>query len=214
MPVRISVIDYGLGNIRSVAKALESAGALVLVTNKPEEISNSSGVVLPGVGAFGRGMENINKLGLLTHLVKEINTGKPFLGICLGFQLLFTESEEHGNTAGFDIVKGKVKKFTGRMKIPHMGWNQAKLKTQDAKYQMFAGIPDNPYFYFDHSYYVVPDDNNIISTTTLYGEVFTSSVIKDTLWGVQFHPEKSGINGMQFLRSFLKNVSKKNNSLP
>ncbi|MFH1957830.1 MAG: imidazole glycerol phosphate synthase subunit HisH [bacterium] len=214
MPVEISVVDYGLGNIRSVSKALEESGARVVVTNKPGEISNSRGVVFPGVGAFGKGMENVNKLGLLPYLVKEIKSGKPFLGICLGLQLLFTESEEHGNTAGFDIVKGKVKKFTGDIKIPHMGWNQIKLKMQDVKCKMFAGIPDNSYFYFDHSYYVKPDEDNIISAATSYGTVFTSAVIKDKIWGVQFHPEKSGKNGMRVLRNFLKNVSEKNNSLP
>lgn len=207
MSVKISVIDYGLGNIRSVAKALEAVGARVIITNKPGEILNSSGVVFPGVGAFGRGMENVNKLGLLTPLIKEMNRGKPFLGICLGLQLLFTESEEHTVSKGFDIIKGKVKRFTGDIKIPHMGWNQVKITpsiTPGIKNQIFDGIDDNSYFYFDHSYYVVPSDINIIAADTFYGRNFTASVIKDNIWGVQFHPEKSGKNGLKILKRFVQ----------
>jgi len=204
MSAEISVIDYGLGNIRSVAKALETAGAQVIITNKPDEISNSSGVVFPGVGAFGRGMENVNKLKLLPALIKEIDHGKPFLGICLGLQLLFTESAEHTVSKGFDIIKGKVKRFTGGIKIPHMGWNRVKIKNQ-----IFDGIDDNSYFYFDHSYYVELANTDIIAATTFYGSDFTSAVIKDNIWGVQFHPEKSGKNGLKILRRFIQKCLRK-----
>ncbi len=201
----ITVIDYGLGNLRSVVKALESVGAKVKVASTPQEITKAKAIVLPGVGSFQRAIENLNKLEILHALysaIKEEN--KPFLGICLGLQLLFMESTEHGSHKGLNIIEGKVKKFGATVKIPHMGWNQIKLKNKSSK--IFDGIPDNSYFYFVHSYYVDPKDRSIITTTTDYGTEFASSVQKDNVYGLQFHPEKSSGLGLKILENFVKNV--------
>ncbi len=196
----IAVIDYGMGNLRSVSKALESVGAETKVTNSPEDIKSAEAIVLPGVGAFCRGMENLEQLGLSPAILESIKNNKPFLGICLGLQLLFTESEEHGVSKGLGILKGSVKKFAPNVKIPHMGWNQIKLNTTD----LFDGIPDNSYFYFDHSYYVEPKDKNTVIAVTQYGKDFVSAVNKDNIWGVQFHPEKSSDLGLKILKNFVE----------
>jgi imidazole glycerol-phosphate synthase subunit HisH len=206
--VLIAVINYGLGNIRSVAKALELVGADVKVTNSAKDIANAKAVVFPGVGAFSSGMENLKKLDILSALIESINKGVPFLGLCLGLQLLFSESHEHGLHKGFDIIKGKVKKFNTDVKIPHMGWNQVRQVTvpQGHKSQsvdLFKGIPDNSYFYFVHSYYVEPEDKNVIAATTDYGAEFSSVVCKDNVIGLQFHPEKSSDLGLKILRNFV-----------
>ncbi|MBU1487166.1 imidazole glycerol phosphate synthase subunit HisH [bacterium] len=221
----IAVIDYDTGNLKSVSKALEAVGAKVEVTNDPRLIGRAEVLVLPGVGAFYRGMENLKRLNLLPSIFEAVKEGKPLLGICLGLQLLFTESEEHGTCQGLDIIKGKVKKFQGKMKIPHMGWNQIRIQKSDdpqmrvprrqttrkcgcpeGRDQIFKGIPDGSYFYFVHSYYVVPDDKNVIAATTEYGIEFTSAIAKDNIFAVQFHPEKSGELGLKILENFL-NVS-------
>ncbi len=205
----IVVIDYGMGNLKSVSKALESVGAKVKVSNTPKDIVSAEAIVLPGVGAFCRGMENLEQLGLLPAILQSIKDNKPFLGICLGLQLLFTESEEHGISNGLNIIKGKVKKFDysaptlrrGEIKIPHMGWNQIKVK---GKKDILRDIPDNSYFYFDHSYYVEPEDKNTIIATTQYGEEFVSAVNQGNVWGVQFHPEKSSDLGLKILKNFVE----------
>jgi glutamine amidotransferase len=221
----IAVIDYGMGNLRSVSKALESVGAKTIVIDNPNEIISADAVVLPGVGAFYRGMENLKEKNLLPAIYRAVQDNKPFLGICLGLQLLFTESEEHGISKGLDIIKGKVKKFStgvnpalarkSWVKIPHMGWNQVKLKIKNQKSKMenekvktnvFNGIPDGSYFYFDHSYYVEPEDKNTIAATTDYGIDFVSAVNKDNIWGVQFHPEKSSDLGLKILKNFVKSI--------
>ena len=189
----IAVIDYGLGNLRSVSKAVEKLGVEVEVTDSPERIEKADGIILPGVGAFHIGMQNLERLNLLPVLHKAISKGTPFLGICLGFQILFTQSEEHGICRGMDIIKGKVKRFTHELKIPHMGWNQVR-QTIDHRQQttdLFNGIIDNSYFYFVHSYYAEPEDQNVIIAKTEYGREFASVVNKGNVWGVQFHPEKS-----------------------
>lgn len=214
----ITVVDYGLGNLRSVSKALELAGARVSVTSNPKEILSAQGVVLPGVGAFHRGIENLKKLGIIPSLLKVIEEKKPFLGICLGLQLLFTESEEHAVTSGLGVIKGNVRKFTGQVKIPHMGWNEARQVTGSQRQcaslpkgdkvtsgglRLFDNIPDNSFFYFVHSYFVEPEDKNAIIATTDYGQEFTSAVVKDNVWGVQFHPEKSADLGLAVLKNFI-----------
>ena len=210
----IVVIDYGLGNLRSVAKALELAGAEVIVTNEPKKINDATAIVFPGVGAFSKGMENLEKLDILPVLLKSIKNGTPFLGLCLGLQLLFTQSEEHGAHKGLDIIKGEVKRFTGKIKVPHMGWNQVKQRTENTcptasvrrgeqRTDLLKGVPDNSYFYFVHSYYVVPEDKSIISTTTDYGIEFVSSIQKDNIFGLQFHPEKSSELGLKLLSNFV-----------
>ena len=203
----IAVVDYGLGNLRSVSKALEAIGARVKVTNEPEDIARACAIVLPGVGAFKRAMDNLIRLEILPSLLRAIKKGKPFLGICLGLQILFTESEEHGTYKGLDVIKGKVKKFNPGMKIPHMGWNKIKIKNQKSKIKIFEGIPNGSYFYFVHTYYVEPEDKDVIVSTAEYGDEFTSTVNKDNIWGVQFHPEKSAVLGLKFLENFCRYVS-------
>lgn len=203
----IAVIDYGLGNLRSVAKALEAAGAEARVTNKPEAILNARAIVFPGVGAFARGMENLEKLGILPALSQAVRQGKPFLGICLGMQLLFSESAEYGIHRGLDIIKGRVRRFDSGLKIPHMGWNKVKitgLAGGEAGRQIFQGIPDESFFYFAHTFYVEPEDKGIVAATTEYGRVFTSAISRDNVWGVQFHPEKSVDSGLLLLRNFTR----------
>ena len=199
----IAVVDYGLGNLRSVSKAVETLGVEVEVTDSSERIEKADGIILPGVGAFHIGMQNLSRLNLLPVLHETISKGTPFLGICLGFQILFTQSEEHGIYNGMNIIRGKVKRFTHGLKIPHMGWNQVKFKIKNLKLKIWNGVSDNSYFYFVHSYYAEPEDRNVIIATTEYGHKFTSAVNKDNVWGVQFHPEKSGDIGLKVLRNFL-----------
>lgn len=203
----IAVIDYRTGNLKSVHKALEAVGAKVEVTDDPRLIDKAEALILPGVGAFYPGMENLKRLNLLPSILEAIKEGKPFLGICLGLQLLFTESEEHGTCRGLNIIKGRVKRFQGEMKIPHMGWNQIKYKMQNAKCKIFDGIFDGSYFYFVHSYYVVPYSKDVIAATTEYGMEFVSAIAKDNIFALQFHPEKSGELGLKILKNFLSNVS-------
>ena len=204
----IAVIDYGMGNLRSVQKALESVGAKVIVTHDPDLILNADSVVLPGVGAFKDCMANLNKLNLIDPIRKFIDSGKPFLGICLGLQILFEESEEYGPVAGLGILPGKVVKFIGgssdtrkdpQMKIPHMGWNQIEIKKNAP---LFEGLGDSPYFYFVHSYYVVPGDPEMIATVTHYGIEFVSGIQHKNIYAFQFHPEKSQTVGLSILERF------------
>ena len=204
----IAVIDYGMGNLRSVQKALEFVGAKVIVTHDPNLILNANSVVLPGVGAFKDCMANLKKLKLVDPIRKFIDEGKPFLGICLGLQVLFEESEEYGPVAGLGILPGKVIKFPGGssetkngrpIKIPHMGWNQIKVKKN---VPLFRGVGDAPYFYFVHSYYVVPEDQNMIATVTNYGVEFVSGIQHENIYAFQFHPEKSQTLGLSILERF------------
>ena len=204
----IAVIDYGMGNLRSVQKALEFVGAKVIVTHDPDLILNADSVVLPGVGAFKDCMANLNKLKLIDPIRKFIDGGKPFLGICLGLQVLFEESEEYGPVAGLGILPGKVVKFIDTssdakngslIKIPHMGWNEIKVKKDSP---LFEGVGDAPYFYFVHSYYVVPEDHNMIATVTNYGVEFVSGIQHKNIYAFQFHPEKSQTLGLSILEQF------------
>lgn len=203
----VAVIDYGLGNLRSVSKALEAVGAKVKVTNRTEDITCASAILLPGVGAFKRAMDNLVRLNILPSINRMIKEGKPFLGICLGLQVLFTESEEHGRRKGLDVIKGRVKRFSADVKIPHMGWNQIKIKNQKSRNKIFKDIPDENYFYFVHSYYVEPQEEAIVVATTEYGQEFVSAVNKENVWGVQFHPERSERLGLKILENFCHNVS-------
>ena len=204
----IAVIDYGMGNLRSVQKSLEFVGAKVIVTHDPDLILNANSVVLPGVGAFKDCMANLKKLKLVDPIRKFIDGGKPFLGICLGLQVLFEESEEYGPVAGLGILPGKVVKFPGGssetkngrpIKIPHMGWNQIQVKKN---VPLFRGVGDAPYFYFVHSYYVVPEDQNMIATVTNYGVEFVSGIQHKNIYAFQFHPEKSQALGLSILERF------------
>lgn len=204
----LAVVDYGLGNLRSVAKALEAVGAQVKVTSQKQDLSAARGIVLPGVGAFQRAMENLKELEIIPAITKAIEENKPFLGICLGLQILFTQSSEHGRHKGLDIIKGRVEKFASGVKIPHMGWNQVKIiKKSEGKSDLFKNIANNSYFYFVHSYYVAPEDKDVVIATTTYGdEEFASAVNQGSVWGLQFHPEKSEKLGLQVLSDFFKSI--------
>lgn len=201
----IAIVDYGMGNLRSVEKGFLKAGVDAKVTNKPDVVQKAHGVVLPGVGAFKDCMRELTNLELTDTITEAIKKGKPYLGICLGLQVLFSESEEFGRCRGLDIFKGKVLRFThAELKIPHMGWNEMKIRRSNL---LLKGIPDNNYFYFVHSYYVMPEDDSIISGTTDYGIDFTSMIWKDNIYAVQFHPEKSQTAGLKLLENFGKVVA-------
>ncbi len=199
----IAIIDYGMGNLRSVQKGFERMGREAVVTRDPKTILDAGKVVLPGVGAFPDCMRNLEEYGLIDAVKKSISAGKPFLGICLGLQLLFSESEEFGISKGLDIIKGRVTRFKGPelkdLKVPHMGWNSASIKRRPPA---MADVPDNSYFYFVHSFHVVPEDKGVIATTTNYGIDFVSSIWKDNIFAVQFHPEKSQALGLSILKRF------------
>jgi glutamine amidotransferase len=208
--VMIVIIDYGMGNLRSVEKALLKLGHQAIVTRDKNAIKSASGVVLPGVGAFDAAISELRASNLEGAIIEEIAMGKPFLGICLGLQLLFNESEE-GSLKGFGILPGKVKKFdfkpplSSRLKVPQMGWNSIKIKKPAPYYE---GVENGSMMYFVHSYYAVPDDPSVIATTTEYGADFCSSIAKDNMFGVQFHIEKSGDLGLKVLDNFARTCKK------
>ncbi|ULA59285.1 MAG: imidazole glycerol phosphate synthase, glutamine amidotransferase subunit with HisF [Nitrospira sp.] len=197
----IAIIDYGMGNLRSVSKAFEAVGHQAIVTREPSVIANASHVVLPGVGAFGDCMANLERYELIAPIYTAIQSGKPFLGICLGLQLLFTESEEFGTHKGLGVIPGRVKKFVlhASLKVPHMGWNDIRIMRPAP---IFAGIAPGSYCYFVHSYYVEPTDAAVVATVTDYGAPFASAVWKDNVVACQFHPEKSQAVGLQMIKNF------------
>ncbi len=197
----IAIIDYGMGNLRSVSKAFEAVGYQAVVTRDVAAIKNASHVVLPGVGAFGDCMANLEHYDLIDSVRATIQSGKPFLGICLGLQLLFTESEEFGTHKGLDIIPGRVRRFAADpvLKVPHMGWNQVDVQRACP---LFKGIPSGANWYFVHSYFVEPVNKEIVATTTTYGIPFVSSIWKDNVVACQFHPEKSQAVGLQLIKNF------------
>lgn len=200
----VCLIDYGMGNLHSVHKALERAGACVKISSTAEDIREAQAVVLPGVGAFKAAIEELDARGLRDAVIERCRSGKPFLGICLGLQLLFDSGEEDGHVEGLGILKGKVVRFTGDLKIPHMGWNQVKQKGNSP---LFEGIPDESYFYFVHSYYPVPEDPTVTIGETEYGFPFTAAVGWGKAFAVQFHPEKSQTHGAIMLNNFIRIAS-------
>jgi glutamine amidotransferase len=195
----IAIVDYGMGNLRSVEKGFLKVGVDARIVSNPKAVDDARAVVLPGVGAFRDCMRNLKEKSLIESVLRSIQKGKPYLGICLGLQVLFTESEEFGIYKGLDILKGKVMRFRLTLKVPHMGWNKVKILRRSP---LFEDIQDQAFFYFVHSFYVVPDDNDIVATTTEYGTSFASMVWKENIFATQFHPEKSQETGLKILRNF------------
>lgn len=195
------IIDYGMGNLRSVEKALESVGGYPSISGDPEKVRNAGRLILPGVGAFGDAMENLKQKGLDEAIKLAVQDGTPLLGLCLGLQLLFTRSEEFGLHEGLDLIPGSVLKIVEPgLRVPHIGWNQIEGDIPSA---LLEGIPDGSYFYFVHSFYVKPDNKEDVLRWTAYGHPFCSIACREKVWGAQFHPEKSQDTGKQLLRNFL-----------
>ncbi|HET9963274.1 MAG TPA: imidazole glycerol phosphate synthase subunit HisH [Nitrospiraceae bacterium] len=207
----IAIIDYGMGNLRSVHNAFKSIGHEALVTRDPKLIAQADHVVLPGVGAFGDCMANLTGYDLIDPICRAIAAGKPFLGICLGLQVLFTESEEFGIHKGLDIVPGRVRRFpidrdsagmaasSGMLKIPHMGWNSIDIVRSAP---LFNGVASGSHCYFVHSYFVEPKDPGVVASVTDYGGQFVSAIWRDNVVACQFHPEKSQTIGLQVIKNF------------
>ena len=197
----IGIIDYDAGNLRSVEKALVSLGEEVIVSRDSSEILQADKVILPGVGSFGDAMNNLDKFGLVDTIKKVAASGTPFLGICLGLQLLFKESDETPGAEGLDILPGKILKIPAKdgFKIPHMGWNSLDVKPEA---RLFKGLEGNPYVYFVHSYYLKADNDDIVAASTEYSTHIHASVEKGNLFACQFHPEKSSETGLRILKNF------------
>ena len=195
----IAIVDYGMGNLRSVTNAFTRLGASIVVTREKREIAEAGAIVLPGVGAFGKCMENLREFDLLDVLREQIINGKPYLGICLGLQMLFESSEEAPGVEGLGLVRGCVKRFKNNVKVPHMGWNQVEqLKAP----QIFKGIGQGEHFYFVHSFYPEPAED-VIASRTDYGSPFASSIERGNIFACQFHPEKSQKVGLRLLQNFI-----------
>ncbi len=202
---KIVIVDYGMGNLRNVQRGFERVGVEVKVTRSKKEIDRASGIVLPGVGAFKDCMINLDKYHLIDPIVRSVEKGKPYLGICLGLQILFSESEEFGLHKGLGVVKGRVVRFRpdSDHKVPHIGWNTVEMEKE---VPLLGGVKSGAFFYFVHSYYVVPEEKEWIATTTQYGIPFASSVWKENIFATQFHPEKSQDKGLKILETFAKSI--------
>jgi glutamine amidotransferase len=195
----IAIINYGVGNLRSVKRGLEQSGATVTITDKASDITESDAIVLPGVGAFKGALTILNKLS--KPIMKQADDGKPILGICLGYQILFTKSHEGGIRRGLDLLQGEVVRLSGNVKLPHIGWNTISIARTD---EIVDGVKDGSYMYFVHSYSPKPSEKRIIIAYTDYGETFPSIVSQDNIFATQFHPEKSGTNGLKILENFVR----------
>ncbi|MCX7993691.1 MAG: imidazole glycerol phosphate synthase subunit HisH [Fimbriimonadales bacterium] len=200
----IAIVNYGMGNLRSVQKALEHLGAAARITNDPADLHSADAIILPGVGAFGAAMQRLNESGLTPALQRAIEGGKPFLGICLGLQLLFESSSESPGVPGLSLLKGRVVGFRETpqfpLRVPHMGWS--RLRQARIDYPLWQGVPDGAYVYFVHSYYPELHDEQLITAYCEYGVRFACAVGRDNLHAVQFHPEKSSAVGLQILQNF------------
>lgn len=200
----IVIIDYGMGNLASVNNAFLKVGVSdVVITSEPDIIRKADKLVLPGVGAFGDAMVNLSKYSLIKPIQEFVSSGKPFMGICLGMHLLFNKGYENGTHEGLGLLKGEVVRFDIDLPVPHMGWNQARLMKNTG---VFDNLPENAYFYYDHSYHSVPEERTSIAAITEYGIEFVSAVLKDNVTGIQFHPEKSHQNGLKIIENFGKQV--------
>ena len=201
--VTVGLVDYGSGNLRSVGKALEASGARVTMLTQPARLDDLDALVVPGVGSFGDCARNLRASGLWDPLLEWLRAGRPYLGICLGYQLLFESSEESPGVEGLGYLPGRVVRFKPRgLKIPHMGWNTLS----EARGPLYEGLAAAPSFYFVHSFYPVPADDDLISARCEYGEVFAASISREAIHAVQFHPEKSQTAGLALLRSFLSSI--------
>lgn len=198
----VAIIDYDAGNVKSVEKAVTALGQNAIVTGNPDEILSAEHVILPGVGAFGDAMKKLNQYGLVDTIRKVIEKKTPFLGICLGLQLLFESSEESPGVDGLGILSGKIVRIPEKddLKIPHIGWNSLSYPNQG---RLFQGVPEQSYVYFVHSYYLQADEPEIVKAVTEYGTIIHASVEKDNIFACQFHPEKSSEVGMTILKNFL-----------
>ena len=199
----IAVIDYGAGNIRSVYKALKHIGCECVITRDKDEIMNADGAVLPGVGSFGDTMDTMNSYGIKDTVIKYINSEKPFLGICLGLQLLFERSDEAKGVEGLGILEGEICRIPAceGLKIPHMGWNSLHFQNNG---RLFQGIPEQTYVYFVHSYYLKAEDEQIVKASAEYGVHIHASVEQKNVFACQFHPEKSSTAGLRILKNFVE----------
>jgi glutamine amidotransferase len=197
----VVIVDYGMGNLRSVQKALERVGREAIISSDPNRVAEAGKIILPGVGAFRDAIARLHDSGLMAPVVEHIQSGKPCLGICLGLQLLFTTSYEDGEHRGLNLIEGEVIRFPNRprLKVPHMGWNQIDVRRRTP---LLKDVPDGSCFYFVHSYYVVPRDPSVIATQTDYASPFTSMIWRDNLFATQFHPEKSQSVGLALLKQF------------
>jgi len=200
----VVIIDYGAGNLRSVVNAVTKLGYQPIVTSDPAEVLQAEKVILPGVGAAGCTVESLKKLGLTKAINEYIAADRPFLGICIGLQVLFSTTEEGGGSDCMGIIPGRVKKLPPGLKIPHMGWNQVRQKQA---HPVFEGIADDTNFYFVHSYYIVPEDESIVIGETEYDIIFCSAIARGNLVATQFHPEKSGEFGLKIYQNFLRPVT-------
>ncbi len=198
----IAIADYGIGNLGSVTKGFRRAGADALLTGDPEALRRADALVLPGDGAFAATMAEVERRGLVAVLREAVERGKPLLGICIGMQLLFEESEEHGRHAGLGLLPGRVRRFTGELPVPHMGWNRLRARRA---HPILDGVPDGAHVYFVHSYYCDAPDDVVIATSD-YGHEFAAIVGKGSVLGVQFHPEKSQEVGLRMVASFVRLV--------
>ena len=210
----LTIIDYGMGNLRNVYMAFRRLGVESRVTSDPQEVRDAEVLVLPGVGAFGDAVDTIRRMGLEEPILEAIDEDRPFLGICVGLQLLFEASEEMGEHRGLGVLAGRVRRFPRDLTVPHMGWNQIY---QERDVPLWRGLPDGSYAYFVHSYYVDPEDEDVIAATTDYGEdeageyirppvIYTSAIARGNLYAIQFHPEKSQNVGERILRNFALHV--------
>lgn len=211
MSLSVVIVDYGMGNLRSVSKAFEEVGAKIRVSDDPKAVSGADKLVVPGVGAFKDAMRELKTRRLIEPIKKFVKSGRPFLGLCLGLQIIFSESEEGGRTKGLDFIKGRVLRFPARpltlnegegaLKIPHMGWNQLRF---GGKCPLLKGTADGSYMYFVHSYYAEPDKDDCVAAWTDYGIEFPSVVWSKNIYATQFHPEKSQRLGLNILRNYVR----------
>lgn len=199
--MRVVIVDYGAGNLRSVSRAVAHCGHEAIISGDPAAVEAADVVIVPGVGAAADTMRNLRRRGLVEPIRAFVAGGRPYLGICMGFQALLTASEEDGEHPCLDIVPGRVLRLPGGLKVPHMGWNQVRRRQRHA---VFEGIPESAYFYFVHSYYPAPDDGETVLGETDYGVTFASALARDNIIATQFHPEKSGDVGLVFYDNFLR----------